>query len=136
MAKFVLDDADVTINAVDLSVYVKSVTINYEAEVKDITAMGDDGREKLAGLRNGSIEIEFFQDFVAAKVDATLFPLVGAAEFTVLILPTSAAVGADNPLYTSSCILASYSPIRGSVGDEATATATFECSGLIVRTVA
>lgn len=133
MAKFVLDDASVVINSVDLSDHVKTVTITYEAEVKDITAMGDEGRTKLAGLLNGKIDIEFYQDYGASSVDATLFPLLGAAEFAFVIKPTSAAVSATNPSFTGNAILASYAPLRGTVGDEATTVASLEVSGVITR---
>lgn len=133
MAQFVLDDASVTINSVDLSDHVRSVTVNYEAEVQDKTTMGDEGREKIAGLKNWTADIEFTQDYAAGEVDATLFPLIGAAEFAVVFQPTSEAVSATNPSFTGNAILASYPPISGTVGDLATASITLEGSGILTR---
>lgn len=136
MAKFVLTDASVVVNTnVDLSDHVKSVTVNYEAEIKDSTAMGSTARTKLPGLLNGSFEVEFFQDYDAANVDATLFAMVGAAASPFIIKPTSSAISATNPAYKGSCILASYTPLQGTVGDEATTKASFQVSGLIERDV-
>ena len=133
MAAFVLTDADVTINAVDLSDHCKSVTVNYSAETQDDTVMGDDTRSAIAGLKEWSMSIEFAQDHAASNVDATLFPLIGAAAFTVTVRPTSAAVSATNPNFTGSAILTSYPPMGGAVGDFATTTAEFAAAGTLSR---
>lgn len=98
--------------------------------------MGDTTRNKLPGLKNWTVDVEFAQDFAAASVDATLFPLVGAAAFPISIKPTSAAVSATNPNFSGSALLATYSPIGGAVGDVATTTITLEGTGLLTRAVA
>ncbi len=133
MATFVYTDASVVVNSVDLSDHVKSCTLNYEAEMLDDTVMGDTTRSNIAGLLNWSIDVEFLQDFAAAKVDATLFTLVGAAAFTVTVKPTSASVSATNPSFSGSAVLESYPPMSGSVGDLETASATFRSAGTLAR---
>lgn len=135
MAAFLLSDYDITINSVDLSDHVKSAVLNYNAEMLDDTVMGDTTRSRLAGLLDWSVEIEFLQDYAASKVDATLFPLVGAAAFTIICKPTSAADGATNPAYTGSAVLESYAPISGTIGDLATVSATFQSAGTLTRDV-
>jgi hypothetical protein len=45
----------------------------------------------LAGLKDASISLDFHQDFGAASVDATLFPLLGS-QATVVITPTNGNV--------------------------------------------
>lgn len=97
--------------------------------------MGATARTKLPGLLNGSFEIEFFQDYAAANVDATLFAMLGAAATAFAIKPTSSAISATNPAYKGNCILASYTPLQGTVGDEATTKARFEVDGAIERDV-
>ncbi len=119
MANIVLKDAYVMINAVDLSDHVKSVTLNYKAELQDDTAMGDDGRSRLGGLLDWDADVEFYQDYAASKVDATLFPLVGAAAFAVKIRPTSGAISATNPEYQGNGVLENYQPVAGAVGENA-----------------
>lgn len=136
MAAFVLTDASVTVNAVDLSDHVKSVRITYEAEEVEDTNMGDTSREYLAGLLGWSVEVEFAQDFAAAKVDATLFPLVGAAPFAISILPTSDGVSATNPNYNGNAILTSYPPLDNSMGELATSRVTLRGTGTLSRSVA
>jgi len=133
MATFVYTDASVVVNSVDLSDHVKSCTLNYEAEMLDDTVMGDTTRSNIAGLLNWSIDVEFLQDFASAKVDATLFTLVGAAAFTVTVKPTSASVSATNPSFSGSAVLESYPPMSGSVGDLETASATFRSAGTLAR---
>ena len=134
MAHFVLDDAVVEINSVDLSDHVKDVTINYNAVEVDDTCMGDSGTVTIAGLVDWSATINFGQDLAAAEVDATLFPLVGADAFSVLFKNTSDAVSATNPSYTGTAVLPAYTPIAGSVGALATASVTLKsASGVLTR---
>ena len=133
MATFVYTDASVVVNSVDLSDHVKSCTLNYEAEMLDDTVMGDTTRSNIAGLLNWSIDVEFLHDFAAAKVDATLFSLIGAAAFTVTVKPTSGSVSATNPSFSGSAVLESYPPMSGSVGDLETASATFRSAGTLAR---
>jgi len=135
MSVLVLKDASVTINGVDLSDHVTSVTINYSAEILDKTAMGANSKSKVAGLKDASAEIEFNQDFAAAKVDATLFPLVGAAAFPVIIKPTSGATSETNPAFTGNGLLESYPPLGGGVGEVAKTSATIQIDGDLTRAI-
>ena len=132
MAEFVFTDASVVVNAVDLSDHVRQVTLNYSAELQDDTAMGDDTRSRIGGLKDWSMEVEFNQDFAASEVDVTLFGLVGTT-FTVTLKPTSGAVSATNPSYSGTGILESYPPMGGSVGDIATTSITIQAAGTLTR---
>lgn len=136
MAIAIVYDVDVTVNGVDLSDHVKSATINYEAEMQDATRMGHTTRVNKPGLLNWSVTLELEQDYAAASVDATLFALVGAAAFTVTILPTSAAKGAGNPEFSGSMVLENYNPIAGTIGDLAMCTASFRSAGVLGRATA
>lgn len=136
MAVFCYRDASVVVNAVDLSDHVKSVTLNAPADLLEDTAMGDTFKSRIAGLKDWSITAEFHQDFAASKVDATLFPLIGAAAFTVTVKPTSAAVSATNPSYSGLMVLEGYPPLSGTVGDLASASVTFQGAGTLTRAVA
>lgn len=134
MAKFVLRDASVVVNAVDLSDHVASVEINMSAEDVATTAMGATGVTRLPGLRDESFTITWRQDFAAAEVDATLFPLYsGGTSHTVVVKPTSAAVGATNPTFTGTCYLLEYAPLSGEVGSVADSDTTFVVDGVITR---
>ena len=133
MAKHVLRDASVVVNSVNLSDHVESVEVNIEVEDVDVTAMGATAREHLAGLRNDQLTINFFQDFAAANVDATFWPLIGTTPFTVVVKPTSSAVSSTNPSFTASCILLTYTPLAGTVGEANKTSISLPCNGAIVR---
>lgn len=133
MAVFVLRDASVTVNSVNLSQYVQAVTLNYEVDQVNIDSMGITGHLFTGGLQNISIDVTFNQDFAASTVAPTLDALIGVPT-TVAIKPTSAATSASNPLYTvSSSLLTGTQPVSGSVGDLAQMTASF-VGGSLVKT--
>lgn len=120
MAKIVLVDAFVSIGGVDLSNRVKQVTLDYNAETPDGSAMGSGSiRERLAGLKDWSLTLEFLQDYAAASVDATIFALVGTVVAVILRPVKGSAVGATNPNYAASGIIDKYSPLAGAIGETA-----------------
>ena len=125
MAQIVLTDASVEVNSVDLSDHVTQVVLNYEVDAVEVTAMSDGAHKFTGGLTNVSATIDFQQDFDAASVDATIEPLVGTTT-TVIIKPTSSAVGATNPSYTlTGTYVASHTPLNASVGDLSTTSVEF-----------
>ncbi len=135
MAVTHLSDAFVRLNAIDLSDHVKSVEVTYEAEALDDTLMGDDTRSNLAGLKNWSMSITFAQDYASSSVDATLFDLVGAAAFSIRVRPDkSTAASATNQNINGNCILTSYPPLSGSVGDFHETTVTLASASTLNQT--
>lgn len=129
-------NAFVSINSVDLSNHVKTLTINYSSAMLDASAMSNLTKVNLAGLLDWSMTVEFVQDYAApaaGSVDSTLFPLVGAAAFPIIVRPDSAAVGGTNPSFTGNAVLASYNPSSGAHGALALATATFQSAGTLAR---
>lgn len=134
MAVFVLKDAALTVNSVNLSAYVTSITLNYETDSVEVTAMGASGHKFTGGLQNISLDVTLNQDFAASQVAATLDALIGSTT-TVVVKPTSAAVGATNPSYTiSDAFLAATQPVAGSVGDLASMSVTFTGGTLVKAT--
>lgn len=126
MAQIVLTDVSVVVNSVDLSDHVQSVTLNYDVDAVEITAMSDGSRKYTGGLKNITATVDFQQDFAASEVNATVFPLVGTTT-TVVIKPTSAAKGAANPEYTiADTYVASHQVLAGSVGDLSVTSVEFQ----------
>jgi hypothetical protein len=124
---FILRDASVTVAGTDLSDHVDTVEIAYTYDVVDVSAMGNTQKAKLLGLGDGTITVNFFQDFASSKVDATLYPLLGSnTPFTIVVKPTSATVSATNPSYTMIALLPTYQPLSGKVGAASMANVTFE----------
>lgn len=136
MPNRVLTNSYLLVNAVNLSTFVKSITLNWKAEMQDDTAMGDTARSRIGGLKDWDFEVEFFQDYAAGAVDATLFSLVGAAAFAVEIRGDGGAVSATNPKYTGNAVLESYQPVGGTVGENQMAPARFLGVGTLTRATA
>jgi hypothetical protein len=133
MAQLVLKDADITVNGVVLSNRANSVELNYEVESVEVTTFGGN-RSFIGGLQNNTITIEFMQDFAAANVEATIFPLVGA-QTTVTVRSSSAATSATNPLYTvTGTFLSSHTPVSAAVGELAMTSLTFTGGTLVKST--
>jgi hypothetical protein len=133
MAQLVLKDADITVNGVVLSNRANSVELNYEVESVEVTTFGGN-RSFIGGLQNNTITIEFMQDFAAANVEATIFPLVGQ-QTSVTVRASSSATSATNPLYTvSGTFLSSHTPVSATVGELAMTSLTFT-GGTLVKTV-
>lgn len=129
MAKFILTDASVTYNAVDLSDHVESVEIDMSSEDVDLTAMGATSRQHAPGLRDDKVTINFFQDFATTKVDATISAMVGNQTGSSLVIkPTSSAVSSSNPSYTMTAIVLTYKPLSGKVGDASQTSVEFLCA--------
>ena len=133
MAIIAFKDVSITINSVDLSDHANSATLTYEVEQQDATVMGGD-RAFVGGIQNNTLEVTLYQDFAASQVEATIFPLVGTST-TLVLKPTSDAVGADNPTYTiTGAYLASHTPIAaGDDGSTSPVSLTFT-GGTLVKT--
>lgn len=126
MAKFVYDDVSVTVNSVDLSDHVQSVTLSADVTEVDVTAMSDTWDQSLAGRKKVSGSITFYQDFSASSVDATIWPLIGTTT-TITLRATSDVVSATNPDYDiTNTVITSYGSINGGTyGDAAMTTVNF-----------
>ena len=135
MAKFVATDYSVTVNGTDFSTSLASVELTVESDDVETTAFGGEWRTRVGGLKQASLTLEFHQDFGAASVDATLYPLLNTIA-TVVVKPTSNSVSATNPTYTANCLVNQYQPFASSVGDLATLSVTWPVSGTVTRATA
>lgn len=131
MAVFVLTDASVTINTVDLSSYVTNITFTYEKDQVETTAMGATGHVFTGGLQNLSVAIEMNQDLAAGKVFDTIYSAVGSGSNTLVV--KSLSTGSPNPTLTvSNAFLPSAPVVSGAVGDLAKTSVTF-VGGTVVK---
>jgi hypothetical protein len=124
-----------TVNAVDLSNLVSSVSISRSFDELEVTAMGDSGHKFVKGLEASSITIDFFNDEATSKTLQTLQAVWGTST-TVTVKQTSAATSATNPLYTMSCLVNNTTPVNGAVGDLSTQSVTWNVNGTIAVTTA
>lgn len=145
MARLVLTDAVVTLNATDISEYVTSVTLNTPEDVVETTAFGPVGaRTRTSGLKDHSITLELNNDFASGALEAVIQG-IGIGELaSMTIKPTSAATSTSNPIYKADgtgsgatqagqVLISEWTPLNGAVGELATVSVTWPVSGQIVR---
>jgi hypothetical protein len=135
MAKLVKATCYFSWDGVDLSAYVKGATLTHGTKTVDMTAMNDTVEVNAATYKNWSFEATLYQDYVAAKVDATLCTDIGLSK-VLIYCDTSSVIGVDNPFWTGTGMLTSYTPIQGSVGEPALVKITVACISTMVRTTA
>ena len=132
MSVYLSNGVVLTVNAVDLSSLVSSVTINRSFDELEVTAMGDSGHRFVKGLEASSITIDFFNDEASSKTLQTLnSSSVWGNNVTVTVKQTNAATSASNPLYTMTCLVNNTTPVNGAVGDLSTQSVTWNVSGTI-----
>ena len=130
MSVYLSNGVSVTVDSVDLSSLVSSVTINRAFDELSVTAMGDSGYRYVKGLESSSVSIDFFNDPDTNKTLQKLNSIWGTS-VTVVIKQTSAAVGPTNPSYTMSCLINNLTPVNGAVGDLSTQSVTWNVNGTI-----
>ena len=136
MAIFVATDFSVSINgSTALASYLTQVELKTSANDITTTSFGNTWVTRVAGLKEGSLTLQFNQDYAASAVDATLWPLLGS-NATVVIKPTSTAVSATNPAYTAVCVVNDLTPVGGQIGDLATFSVTWPTNGTVSRATA
>ena len=131
MAVFLNNKVGVKVNSVDLSDHVNAVTINRNLAELDVTAMGDLGVKRIAGLEDSQVTISFFNDTATSNVLATLQAAWGTNVTCVLLQEKGTAVSATNPLYTFTALVNNTTDINGGVGDIGTIDVTWNVSGAV-----
>lgn len=129
MASFVSTNGYVMINSVDLSDHVEEFELTYEAAAVKDTAMGDSVESNAGGLKAIGLRVRFQQDYASAKVDATLFTLVGTT-VAVKLRGVNTTIGPTNPEFQTTLLLTSYPPVGGSVGELAKTEVAFVSAGV------
>jgi hypothetical protein len=135
MARIVLTDAKVTINSVNLSDHIASVSLSITNDVVETSAFSSTAaKTRVAGLQDNSVTLEFHQDYASSNVEATIYPLLGSTT-TIVVSPTS-TVSATSPSYSFTALVSEWTPLNGGVGELATASVTWPVSGAITKAFA
>jgi hypothetical protein len=124
-----------TWNSVNLTAYLTSASFDRVKQLVEVNTFGDTYVERIGGLVDASLDLDFIWEAGASTVDATLGTAIGtSAAFTYD--PTGAATpAAGTPTYTGTLILESYN-ITGDTGSAVTGSATFQSNGAVTRNVA
>jgi IMP cyclohydrolase len=137
MARLVLTNAFVTINGVNLSDHIASITLTTTDDVIETTAFGTSARTRVGGLADNSVALEFHQDYAASSVEATIngSPSLVGTVTAVVVKPNGSTTAADNPAYSFNCLVSEWTPLNGAVGELATASVTWPIDGNITKAV-
>jgi hypothetical protein len=128
--KLIIRTPIVTVNGVDLSARATDVEITSDKPLVDATTFGASNKQNLVGIGDGKMKIGFTQDFAAAMVDATLYPIhANNTEVVITVKAFNTANAPNNPQYSMTGVLPTYSPIAGGVGDLSKVSVEFSNSG-------
>jgi hypothetical protein len=137
LAKYVVTGNKVTINGVDLSSSIARAELSINVADVDTTDFGSNGyTELIGGLKSGSVSIDFHQDYAAASVEATIFPLLGSIATAVIIAGNGTAASGTTPAYTATVLVNNWNPVSGAVGDLSTVSVTWPTSGAVSKATA
>jgi hypothetical protein len=137
MAKTVLLDPVIVFAGSTVTTSCASVTISVEADDVETTSFGGSGfRTRIGGLKSGTVDFEFHQDYASGSIDGLIFPLLGGTA-AVSVRPGGTAIAsASNPQYNFDVLVTSYNPVDGAVGDLNTTSVSFPITGVITRATA
>ena len=139
MAKRIALHDHVSVDAVDLSNFARSVEFSSEHERVDVSGFTATGaNEYLAGQTEQSVTIEFYGSYGASEVHQTLYPIHANREVVAIEWrpDLNAAVSATNPQLEGNVQLLTYSP-SATRGEAETWEATFsaaDSAGLVYTT--
>lgn len=128
MSKFATNDVKIVVAGVDLSDHGFNVDTPEVKPQIDVSGFNPNGTsEFLPGIADQTITVQFRNDFAAAKVHATLYPLYsGGSVFPIYVQPTSATVSPTNPCFGGSALMYDYNGLSGALGAAADMTVTFK----------
>ena len=86
MAIYLDNNVGLKIATVDLSEYVTSITLTQTFDEVETTSMGSSAHTFSKGLESSTLQVDFLNDWAAAKVQATLQAAYGTS-VTAIIIP-------------------------------------------------
>ena len=135
MAVLVLTAEFISLNATDLSSYMKKGELAIEVAEEDVTAFASAGWKAVTGgLKSGTLSLTANDDFAVGLLDAIMWPLLGT-NVAFEIRPTSAAASTSNPKWTGTVLINSHK-VGGEVASVAEKDWSLPTSGAVARATA
>lgn len=134
MAKHHGKDSTFSIDAVELTTYLDSISMPESVDVAETSTMGQEAKTYIEGMSGGTISISGRWDETATTgPDAVLAGLKGAGANAFEYGPAGDTAGAV--IYTGQAILTGYSR-TSPIGDVVAFTADFQITGAVTRGIA
>lgn len=131
MGKYLLTNARVVVDGVDLSDHAYSLDTPQEDEQVDVSGFSPTrAREYLKGLSDQTITIGFLQDFGSNSVHQTLEPLYSTdgTIFPVYVQPVADGTSDVNPIFGGSAELFTYNGLSGELNARGEVEAVFKAA--------
>ena len=110
--------------------------MEFGAAVLEKTNVASAGwEEKLAGLKNGTLNVSLMDDFADNDVNEDLFGIFGTV-VTFKLRFSSAAISATNPEYQGSVLISSVTGISATVGELPMQDHSWPTTAAVTRAVA
>lgn len=132
MASKVLTNVNVTVGGTDITSYVQSVTLDYEAEAVKDNGMGTTTEVNKGGIKKWGGALNFKQDYDNGAVDDIVFALIGT-QAVIQIWPDTNTTGVNNPKYSGTAYFQGYAPLSGGHGELAKSSLKFSSAGNLSR---
>ena len=139
MAKFVGKNLRVKVGSTELTTNIASVEVTETVDEIEVTALGQNARSRIAGLKDASVTLSFHQDYDASSVNATLSTIFGGTATVSILAGTSLTQGTATstaPLFTIPILCSQQTPVNGVVGDLTTFDVTWPATGEITKSTA
>jgi hypothetical protein len=132
VAIYLDNNVGLKIATVDLSEYITSITLTQTFDEVETTSMGAQSHVFSRGLESSTLQVDFLNDWAAAKVQATLQAAYGTSVTAIVIPVKGTAVSAANPTYSMSILVNNLTPV-GTNGPEdyARSSMTFTVNSVV-----
>ena len=139
MAKFIGKNLRVKVGSTELTTNIASVEVTETVDEIEVTALGQNARSRIAGLKDASVTLSFHQDYDASSVNATLSTIFGGTATVSILAGTSLTQGTATstaPLFSIPILCSQQTPVNGVVGDLTTFDVTWPATGEITKSTA
>lgn len=128
-------NASVTLNSVDVSAFVRSISLTATKSGEAIGAMGDTWIPKTFGAKEWSLTLDLWQSFYTAEVDATLWAVFNDNDTVTVEIycDGGSAVSATNPKYNGTVGSTAYNPIDGEFDSNLATSISLEGADTLTR---
>ncbi len=125
----------VIVGTTTITDHVSTVSLAREIDQVEITSMGDNIQNMIGGVERPTLNLELFNDFAAASVNALFEDALGT-KLNIKLIPVAGTVTATNPSYTMSCLISSWTPVNGAVDAVASVSVSLPVTALTKSTSA
>jgi hypothetical protein len=136
MAKFVGKNTRVKVGDVDLTSSIASVTLNQTVNEIESTGFGSAAVQRIAGLQDASVTIDFHQDYASGSVAETVGSVFGGTAEVKILAGTALAqstASATAPLYSVTVLCSQQDLVNSQVGDISTFSVTWPAVGTVSK---